>query len=161
MNIKSKRKALILTFNALVLFALLLVRDNQVSNFIQQTSENAGYNGVMLKAVLMLHNQSTYNWIAALCIGLLLINLFSYRQWVKSRRWILEPIIVLIISYGLAFSLYTSRTFKIADQLVKEERIKNPRPGPPQTNDNISPPEDAEWIDAEVLDSLRTQGLPH
>jgi len=161
MNIKSKRKALILTFNALALFALLLVRDHQVSNFIQQTSENAGYNGVMLKAVLMLHNQSTYNWIAALCIGLMLINLFTYRQWVKSRRWILEPIIVLIISYGLAFSLYTSRTFKIADQLVKEERIKNPRPGPPQTNDNISPPEDAEWIDAEVLDSLRTQGLPH
>lgn len=121
MTPKAKRKTFILTLNALVLIILLLIQDNQADNIIQQTTKTPDFQEVTLKATLMVHNQSTYNWIPGICLGLLILNMIFYRQWVKSKKWILEPILILVISYGLTFSFYTYRTFEMKDQMIEKK----------------------------------------
>ena len=125
MTSKAKKKILILTLNVVALIILLLIQDNQADNLIQEITKTPDFQEKTLKATLMLHNQSTYDWIAGICLGLFIVNMISYRQWIKSKRWILEPILTLIISYVLTFSLYTYQTFEIRDKLIEEKRIKN------------------------------------
>lgn len=124
MTSKARRKIRILSLNALALIILLWIQDHHADSIVEQTSNTTEFQEVILHAKLILHNQSTYNWIAGVCMGLLVLNFVLYRQWVKSRKWILEPILILVISYGLAFSLYTYRTFELKDQLI-EEKMKN------------------------------------
>jgi hypothetical protein len=125
MTPKAKKKNLILILNALGLTILLLIQSIQADNIIQEVTKTTEFQEVRLKATLLLHNKSTYNWIARICLGLMIFNITLYRQWVKSRKWILEPILILVISYGLTFSFYTYQTFEIRDKLIEEKRIKN------------------------------------
>ncbi len=119
MNLKTRKKLLVLTMNTLVLTALLLIQEHEVEHILQRDWPNRDYVEVMTKTALMVHNKWVYNWITAVCLGLLVLNLFLYRQWVKSKRWIFEPVLILVISYGLAFSFFTYRTFAVKEQLIE------------------------------------------
>ena len=125
MTPKTKKKILILTLNAVALIILLLIQDLQDDNIIQEVIKTQEFQEVRLTATLLLHNKSTYDWIAGISLGLFVFNMISYRQWIKSKKWILEPILILIISYVLTFSFYTYQTFEVRDKLIEEKRIKN------------------------------------
>gem|GEM_PF-7006664 len=110
--------------NALAFIALIFIQDTKANNLVQEITKTPDFQEITLKASLMVHSQSTYNLIAQICFGLMVINIVVYRQWVKSKRWLLEPILILIISYALTFTLSTYQTFEMRDELMEEGFIK-------------------------------------
>lgn len=125
MPLKARKKLLILTLNLLALIILLLIQENRIDRIIQREWGSTEHPEILLTVTLMAHNQAIFNWIAGICLTLLVLNMILYRQWVNSRKWVLEPILILVISYGLAFTFYTYRTFAHKDQLIEEKKLNH------------------------------------
>jgi hypothetical protein len=100
---------------------LFFIQESKFDKIILLTSDNSEFQEVTLKAILLTHNQTTYDWIGSISLAFFILNMTFFRFWVKSKKWISEPILILIISYLVTFSFYTYRSFEIRDNLFEEK----------------------------------------
>jgi hypothetical protein len=63
-----------------------------------------------------------YNWLNGICIFLFLFNVFMFRQWVKSKRWVLKPVLIFIISFVISYAYNVDKQFKIAKDIFGIEK---------------------------------------
>lgn len=126
MNSRLKKKILILSINFLGLILLLYKQKNRYDKVYGLDYESIEHGEVLLTSALMKQSGIDFNWIMGICAVFILFNVFMYRQWVKSKRWILEPILIFIISFSLTFTYHTVNQFKISKEVfgVKKE-MKN------------------------------------
>ena len=127
MNSTLKKKISILLINFLGLILLLYrqkIRYDKVYEFDYENIENGE---VLLASTLMKQSGIDVNWITGICVIFILFNVLMYRQWIKSKRWILEPILIFIISFSLTFTYHTINQFKINEDIfgVKKEMKTN------------------------------------
>lgn len=113
---KIYKKGLILLLNLVLLFVLIYLQNIRYDNLINLKIDDN--NAEVLRKVGLMHaNGNDANWILGLTLLLTVLNIVLYRNWIKAKRWILEPIIILIVSLGLTLTYHIYRTFKVSEQI--------------------------------------------
>jgi len=113
---KIYKKGITLLLNLVLLFILIYVQNLRYDNLINLKIDD-NHQEVLRKVGLMQANGNDMNWILGLTLFLTVLNLVLYKNWIKAKRWVLEPIIIFIVSLGLTLTYHISRTFKVSEQI--------------------------------------------
>jgi len=117
------KKGITLSLNLVLLFILLYVQNLRYDNLINLKIDD-NHEEVLRKIGLMQANGNDMNWILGLTLLLTILNIVLYKNWIKAKRWVLEPIIIFIVSLGLTLTYHISRTFKVSEQIDATTNFK-------------------------------------
>jgi hypothetical protein len=116
-----KKKILIISINIIVLSALLYIQEMRYDSLSNLNFQKVEHGEILLKVDLMKQSGIDVNWLTGICVGLLILNCFIYRQIIKAKRWILEPILIFTLSLGLTITYHINRTFVINERLFERK----------------------------------------
>jgi hypothetical protein len=117
------KKGITLSLNLVLLFILLYVQNLRYDNLINLKIDD-NHEEVLRKIGLMQANGNDMNWILGLTLLLTILNIVLYKNWIKAKRWVLEPIIIFIFSLGLTLTYHINRTFKVSEQIDATTNFK-------------------------------------
>jgi hypothetical protein len=113
---KIYKKGLMLLLNLILLFVLIYLQSIRYNNLINLTIE--GNNADVLRNVGLMHaNGNDMNSIFGLTLVLTFLNIVLYKNWIKAKRWVLEPIFIFIVTFGLTITCHIYRTLKVSEQI--------------------------------------------
>ncbi|MBT3206803.1 MAG: hypothetical protein HN347_00485 [Bacteroidetes bacterium] len=117
-----KKKLILIILNFLCLTFLLWNLTNQYAVIDSVDYESTEHAEVVIKAGILKQVGIDINLITAVVIALLIINGLLYKYWIQSKRWILEPIIILVLSFGLSLSYYLNMTSNLGNRIEKNTK---------------------------------------
>lgn len=118
------KKLLVIVFN-LVTLIVLLWRLTENLSIIDQVDFTANDNAELVsKAWLLKQTGTGINLIIGFTIGLLFLNAIVYRQWIRSKRWIIQPLLIFILSVSLSLGYFLNLTMDIGKK-TEEIKVKN------------------------------------
>ena len=117
-----KKKLILIILNFLCLTFLLWNLTNQYAVIDSVDYESTEHAEVVIKAGILKQVGIDINLITAVVIALLIINGLLYKYWIQSKRWILEPIIILVLSSGLSLSYYLNMTSNLGNRIEKNTK---------------------------------------
>ena len=104
------------------LFITLFLNQNVKYHRTLISNVDDPYSDVIKAVKLMDIAGETVKWILILTVGLLFINLRLYKNWIVAKRWIAEPILVMIIFLILSYSYYSFSMIELREEI--ENTIK-------------------------------------
>lgn len=119
-----KKKLTLILANLISYITLLVIQQNKYNKIYEVEVDKVEHGEILLKASLINIFGDDLDWIMGMCFIFLFLNIILYKKWVKSKRWIQEPIIILIISFTLTFSYQLNNQIKISNNLFKTEKVE-------------------------------------
>src|SRR5690606_33628546 len=98
------------------LVILLYFQNIRYQNIVHYEFERP-HDEVLRNVALMHSTGNDVNWIIAISFILFGLNMLFYRNWINSKRWILEPVLVLIITMTLTLTYHFDRVIELGDKL--------------------------------------------
>lgn len=120
---KKTRKSWVIALNLIILATLFFYNRSRIIEILDSAPGDK-QNELFLKVSLMTELGNYTNLLTMVSVGLFVINLLLYKYWIQSKRWILEPIIILIVSFGTFFLVNNYNLQKIGDR-IEMEKEKN------------------------------------
>jgi len=112
-----QKRVFLTLLNIIAFIVLLKIQDIPYDKLRQTIVEPIEKQQVVIHSALIHQNRIDSNWIAGVGLILLLIMIITYRNWIKIKRWILEPTLIMIILTILTFSYHIYRQFSMAEYL--------------------------------------------
>ena len=110
MNLKTKRKLILVVIN-LILFVVLFLIQNYFFNELVENDLNklSDENTIVGQVMIMEMSGDFLNMTIGMATVLLVINGLILKYWIKSNRWILEPLLIFFISGVISIYIHTER----------------------------------------------------
>ena len=115
----NKKKVIIVLLNLSVLTLLLWYLTNQYSVIDYVDYESIEYAEVLVKASVLKQVGKDTITIIIITSLLLIINGLAYKNWVRSKRWVIEPILIFIITIGISSFYYYTMTSGLSERMEK------------------------------------------
>jgi hypothetical protein len=124
----NNRPLIVIALNILTIGILLWSLTENLSVINQLDFQANEHAEVLIKAGLLKQVGIDVNLITGITVGLLVLNLLLFRLWVKSKRWILIPCLIFILSLGLSFTYYFNMTKTIGEEIEKNKKLSTTKP---------------------------------
>lgn len=127
-NSRINKKCWVIAITTVVLVLHFVYERTRILEILNSMSESQN-DELQLKVNLMLETRLYINFVTYSCFGLLVLNILLYKFWVKSKRWIIEPIIILVLSFATLFALHNYNMFEIRDSIeLEKEKLMPTKP---------------------------------
>lgn len=113
---KIKKKIAIILLNVVILVILLYIQSIRYSSILSYNVENQSHNADLINIGLLHALGNDINLSIITSLILLVLNIILFKNWVKAKRWIIEPVIIFLITIGLTIFYQIKRV-----NLLKEE----------------------------------------
>ena len=117
---KNSRKLVLFSISLLILLSMLYFQGKMYSNLTPKALLDADETILQRKALTQVSIGDT-NQILWLSLILAFVNTLLYKNWVKAEKWVLQPVLFFVLTFGLALTLNVKRTFKVRDAITKME----------------------------------------
>jgi ABC-type Fe3+-siderophore transport system permease subunit len=110
MTVKTKRKLILIIIN-LILFVVLFIIQNNLFNELIENDLNklSNENTVVGQVMIMEMSGDFINMIIGMIAVLLIVNGLILKYWIKSKRWIIESILIFIFTLIISISYHADR----------------------------------------------------
>jgi len=88
--------------NVAIMIIFFFLQNQRYLNILNYPFEREKHNEIVRTVLMMKEYGNTMNWIIIISVIIFFLNLFLLKKWVKSKRWILEGIIIFIITISLS-----------------------------------------------------------
>jgi hypothetical protein len=117
---KNSRKLVLFSISLVILLSMLYFQGKMYSNLTPTTLLDADETILQRKALTQVSIGDT-NQILWLSLILAFVNTLLYKNWVKAEKWVLQPVLFFVLTFGLALTLNVKRTFKVRGVITKME----------------------------------------
>ena len=113
---KIQKKTIIIILNVVVLLSLLYFQSIRYAKLINYSIENQNHNEVLRNVSLLHAFGNDINWIIITVLILLVLNIILFKNWIKAKRWIIEPFFIFLITTGLTITYHINRFHSIKEE---------------------------------------------
>jgi hypothetical protein len=108
-------KTSIVLMNIAIMAILLFFQNERYTQILNYKSVNVEFNEIEKTVKMMEEYGDSINWIVGVSIILLLINFFLFKKWCKSKKWVIEGILIFIftITLGITYNYQKVTDYKI------------------------------------------------
>jgi hypothetical protein len=101
--------------NIAIMAILLFFQNERYTQILNYKSVNVEFNEIEKTVKMMEEYGDSINWIVGVSIILLLINFFLFKKWCKSKKWVIEGILIFIftITLGITYNYQKVTDYKI------------------------------------------------
>lgn len=114
------RKSILFGSSLLILLSLLYFQDNMYSNLTPTEMLDLDDTVLQRKALMQVSVGDT-NQILWISLILAFVNTLLYKNWIKAEKWVLQPVLFFVITFGLSLTFHVKRTFAVRDVITKME----------------------------------------
>ena len=114
------RKCILFGSSLLILLSMLYFQDNMYDN-LTPTEMLDEANTVLQRKGLMEVSVGDTNQILWISLILGFVNTLLYKNWIKAEKWVLQPVLFFLITFGLSLTFHVKRTFTVRDIITKME----------------------------------------
>ncbi|OAD40925.1 hypothetical protein [Polaribacter atrinae] len=115
MNPNNKRKLILIIINFILFIGLFFLQNNAFNELIRNELNNE--NIVVRQVMIMEMSGNFINTIIGIAIILLIVNGIILKYWIKSKRWIIESIIILIFTLIISIYFHSNRNTNLKNRL--------------------------------------------
>ncbi|GEM_PF-5057139 len=119
-KIKLIRKCILFGSSLLILLSLLYLQDNMYDNLTPKEMLDLD-NTVLQRKALMQVSVGDTNQLLWISLIIVFVNTLLYKNWIKTEKWVLQPVLFFLITFGLALTFHVKRTFVVRDVITKME----------------------------------------
>mgnify|MGYP006088164147 FL=1 len=110
MNLKIKRKLILVAINLILFVGLFFIQNYFFNELIENNLNNLSAENTVVGQVMIMEMSGDFiNMIIGMATILLIINGLILKYWIKSNRWILEPLLIFFISGVISIYIHTER----------------------------------------------------
>jgi len=123
---KIRKKFAIILLNIIVIVLIIFLQGIRYSEIIEYSVETHNNMETFTNVGLLHAFGNDINIIVAVTLILLVLNLILYKKWIKAKRWIIEPLIIFIVTIGLSISYQIKRVNQVKEEyrISVEDRSK-------------------------------------
>lgn len=118
------RKCILFGSSLLILLLLLYFQDYMYDNLTPQEMLDVDDTILQRKALMQVSVGDT-NQILWISLILGFVNTLLYKNWIKAQKWVLQPVLFFLLTFGLSLTFNVKRTFKVRDAITKMEIKKS------------------------------------
>ena len=93
-----KKVIIILLINLILFVGLFFIQNDLFNKLIENYSDSQNDKNIILHVMIMKMNGEFINWILGLTFMNLILNVLIFKYWIKSKKWILKPILITVVT---------------------------------------------------------------
>jgi hypothetical protein len=118
MNVNNKRKLILIIINLILFVGLFFFQNNLFNELIgNELSKLNNENTVVGQVMIMEMSGDFINMIIGVAIILLIVNGIILKYWIKSKRWIIESIMILIFTLIISIYYHADRNTNLKNRI--------------------------------------------
>jgi len=110
MTIKTQKRLILIIINLILFIGLFFIQNNLFNELIENTLNNLSNENTVIGQVMIMEMSGDFiNMIIGMTAVLLIVNGLIFKYWIKSKRWIIEPILIFIFSLIISIYYFADR----------------------------------------------------
>jgi hypothetical protein len=76
---------------------------------------------VLQRKALMQVSVGDTNQLLWISLIIVFVNTLLYKNWIKAEKWVLQPVLFFVFTFGLSLTFHVKRTFVVRDVITRME----------------------------------------